>query len=450
MNTPAKEKSKEETDWDNTRVGIEDKISQSGNQISALENQKQKIYDKYGITDPKTQDISGLSNDDAIKIETINSEIQREKKAKSKEEINLSIHEENKPVIEEAEESPMAVHADELINKNKENALQEPISESLLSREQGETTETGGEPQGMGQGVQGEEVAQEGKQEEVSVNREPIAEDIAPEQKAKIEESNAQDEDEAVTEIYDFNDEIKSVGTKEQFKAFLRSLSPKGVFSRIAWHNSDKEALQPREGQYYANSRRNAEETYKRDFTHPAIIFGNSPQKMDFDQVQEFDINDVKSQGNDIVITDDLSPAIGAEMNYREFIPSSAEQIIPIGTKENIEAFKAFVEQQKAPEVQPTEQVTEQVAEQATEQVQEEKEPTTEEQEAKLDEMEVSEANLVSEYEQIKNMSGIDKIDAMNKWKEKYGELATRYMYIENNYDKLAEQFKAIRTCEFE
>ena len=77
MNTPAKEKSKEETDWDNTRVGIEDKISQSGNQISALENQKQKIYDKYGITDPKAQDISGLSNDDAIKIETINSEIQR-------------------------------------------------------------------------------------------------------------------------------------------------------------------------------------------------------------------------------------------------------------------------------------------------------------------------------------------------------------------------------------
>jgi hypothetical protein len=47
-------------------------------------------------------------------------------------------------------------------------------------------------------------------------------------------------------------------------------------------------------------------------------------------------------------------------------------------------------------------------------------------------------------------MSGIDKIDAMNKWKEKYGELANRYMYIENNYDKLAEQFKAIRTCEFE
>jgi hypothetical protein len=73
-----------------------------------------------------------------------------------------------------------------------------------------------------------------------------------------------------------------------------------------------------------------------------------------------------------------------------------------------------------------------------------------EEQETKLEGMEVSEANLVSEYEQIKNMSGIDKIDAMNKWKEKYGELANRYMYIENNYDKLAEQFKAIRTCEFE
>lgn len=293
------------------------------------------------------------------------------------------------------------------LNKPKENALQEPISESLLSREQGETTETGGEPQGMGQGVQGEEVTKEGKQEEVSVNREPIAEDIAPEQKAKIEEANIKDEDESVSEVYDFNDEIKSVGTKEQFKAFLRSLSPKGVFSRIAWHNSDKEALQPREGQYYANSRRNAEETYKRDFTHPAIIFGNSPQKMDFDQVQEFDINDVKSQGNDIVITDDLSPAIGAEMNYREFIPSSAEQIIPIGTKENIEAFKAFVEQQKAPEVQTTEQV----AEQPTPQVQEEKEPTTEEQTKMEDEAAKSEAmtpknmkDLIGIYRKVFNL----------------------------------------------
>jgi len=407
MNTPVKEKSKEETDWDNARVEIEGKISQSGNQISALENQKQKIYDKYGITDPKTQDISGLSNDDAIKIETINSEIQREKKVKSKEEINLSIHEDNKPVIEEAEESPMAVHADELIDKNKQDAVQERSAEEVLPREQGETTETGGEPQGMGQGLQGEEVAQEGKQEEVSVNREPIAEDIAPEQKAKIEEANAQDEDEAVTEIYDFNDEIKSVGTKEQFKAFLRSLSPKGVFSRIAWHNSDKEALQPREGQYYTNTRRNAEETYKREFTHPAIIFGNSPKKMDFDQVQEFDINDVKSQGNDIVITDDLSPAIGAEMNYREFIPSSAEQIIPIGTKENIDAFKAFVEQQKAPEVQSTEQV----AEQPTPQVQEEKEPTTEEQTKMEDEAAKSEAmtpknmkDLIGIYRKVFNL----------------------------------------------
>ena len=164
LNAPKKEKTKEEADWENTRTELEGKISQSDSQISALENIKQKIYEKYGITDPKTQDISALSNEDAIKIETINSEIQKEKKVKSKEEINLSIHDDNKPVIEEAEEAPNAVHADQLIDKNKQDAVQEPSSESVLPREQGETTETGGEPQGMGPSVQGEEVTQEGQE----------------------------------------------------------------------------------------------------------------------------------------------------------------------------------------------------------------------------------------------------------------------------------------------
>ena len=50
------------------------------------------------------------------------------------------------------------------ITKTKENALQEPSTEEVLPRQQGATTETGGEPQGMGQSVQGEVVAQEGQE----------------------------------------------------------------------------------------------------------------------------------------------------------------------------------------------------------------------------------------------------------------------------------------------
>jgi hypothetical protein len=232
------------------------------------------------------------------------------------------------------------------------NAVQEPSTEEVLPREQGTTPETGGQPQGMGQDVQGEEVAQEGQevsQEGVTkLNQETFAEDVTPEQKAKVEEQNQKDEDEAITEIYDFNDEIKSIGTKDQFAQFLRSLSPTAAFSRIAWHNTSKPQLEPREGQYYTNTRKNAEDTYKQENTFPAIVFGNAPKKASFDEVQDVDTDAVKGEGADVVVTDDLSPSIGADMNYREFVPTSADQVIPIGTKENIEAFKAFVEQQKA------------------------------------------------------------------------------------------------------
>jgi hypothetical protein len=244
--------------------------------------------------------------------------------------------------------------------EEKENAVQEPSTEEVLPREQGTTPETGGQPQGMGQDVQGQEVTQEGQevsQEGVTkLNQETFAEDVTPEQKTKVEEQNQKDENEAVTEIYDFNDDIKSVGTKDQFKQFLRSLSPTAAFSRIAWHNTSKSKLEPREGQYYTNTRKNAEDTYKQENTFPAIVFGNAPKKASFDEVQDVDTEAIKGEGADVVITDDLSPAIGADMNYREFVPTSADQIIPIGTKENIEAFKAFVEQQKSTQVQENDQ----------------------------------------------------------------------------------------------
>lgn len=51
------------------------------------------------------------------------------------------------------------------LNKPKD-AVQKPSTEEVLPRQQGATTETGGQPQGMGSSVQGQEVAQEGETEE--------------------------------------------------------------------------------------------------------------------------------------------------------------------------------------------------------------------------------------------------------------------------------------------
>lgn len=51
------------------------------------------------------------------------------------------------------------------LNKPKD-AVQKPSTEEVLPREQGATTETGGQPQGMGPSVQGQEVTQEGETEE--------------------------------------------------------------------------------------------------------------------------------------------------------------------------------------------------------------------------------------------------------------------------------------------
>jgi len=533
LDEASRPKTKEEEEWSTKEGEIKQGIDSNTKRINELDGLKSQIYSNYNITDPKTEDISNISEEDARRLEILNSEIDKADKARIKDEIELELHNKNKPAVEQAPVN--AIHAKDL--KKEENAIQEPSAEEVLPRQQGATTETGGEPQGMGQDVQGEkvtqegqEVSQEGVEEEVvdiksmssdelekkqyeiekskdekdkslfnkidkelenrewksimnaplesiksildslieknktmpngfsayidntearkvksivdkysgevslnesekdfkdaffgnpsssysdglklresaraymdqggsfkellkkisnefasdgfseedaaavikrklddvkrvnqeatqegvtTLNQESFSEDVTPEQKAKVEEQNQKDEDESINEIYDFNDEIKSIGTKEQFKQFLRSLAPKAAFSRIAWHNTKKPELTPREGQYYTNTRKNAEDTYKQDNTFAAIVFGNAPKKASFDEVQQVDTNAVKGEGADIVVTDDLSPAIGADMNYREFVPTSADQVIPIGTKENIEAFKAFVEQQKASE----------------------------------------------------------------------------------------------------
>jgi len=358
----------------------------------------------------------------------------------------------------------------------KENAVQEPSTEEVLPREQGATPETGGEPQGMGQSVQGEEVTQEGQEvsqegvelgkesipvEVTKLNQETFTEDVTPEQKAKVEEQNQKDEDEAITEIYDFNDEIKSIGTKEQFAQFLRSLSPTAAFSRIAWHNTSKPQLEPREGQYYTNTRKNAEDTYKQENTFPAIVFGNTPKKASFDEVQDVDTEAVKGEGADVVVTDDLSPAIGADMNYREFVPTSADQVIPIGTKENIEAFKAFVEQQNAaPEAKV--ETEDKVQPEAQEEVQatpeevkptEEKEPTTEEQTKMEDEAAKSEAmtpknmkDLIGIYRKVFNLPYHKALvsamisNRLVKQMAKRAGVTTEQMYQKLQFKKATEQ----------
>lgn len=413
----AREKTPEEKEWQTVSDGLQSTITEKESRSTALNEEKKKIYDTYGITDPKTEDVSNISESDARKLKVINDKIEKTEKERLDAEVELDLHNNKKPQPAETTISSVTPETIFTTKKEEENAVQEPSTEEVLPREQGATTETGGQPQGVGQDVQGQEVTQEGgekerlksrikdiqdamlsdasdfseeaikrdedhraeldklnsqlneiEKKEVSqegvelgkesipvevnkLNQETFTEDVTPEKKDKVEEQNQKDEDEAINEIYDFNDEIKSIGTKEQFAQFLRSLSPVAAFSRIAWHNTSKPQLEPREGQYYTNTRKNAEDTYKQENTFPAIVFGNAPKKASFDEVQDVDTEAVKGEGADVVVTDDLSPAIGADMNYREFVPTSADQVIPIGTKENIEAFKAFVEKQNtAPE----------------------------------------------------------------------------------------------------
>lgn len=70
----------------------------------------------------------------------------------------------------------------ESLNKLSENAIQESSTEEVLPREQGETTETGGERGQMGQGVQGQETTQAGAQEKVGVLSSPETITVALEQ----------------------------------------------------------------------------------------------------------------------------------------------------------------------------------------------------------------------------------------------------------------------------
>ena len=160
LDEASRPKTKEEEEWSAKEGEIKQGIDSNTKRINELDGLKSQIYSNYNITDPKTEDISNISEEDARRLEILNSEIDKADKARIKDEIELELHNKNKPAVEQAPVN--AIHAKDL--KNKENAIPEPISESVLPRQQGETTETGGEPQGMGQGVQGEEVTQEGQE----------------------------------------------------------------------------------------------------------------------------------------------------------------------------------------------------------------------------------------------------------------------------------------------
>jgi hypothetical protein len=265
--------------------------------------------------------------------------------------------------------------------KPKPNAVQESSTEEVLPREQGTASETGSQPQGMGQGVQGQEAPQEGQevsQEDVEAKKA----DIEKRRQAELSEYTEEQLNEAYTvgstdtirdrinEKYDLEID-QQIQSQEAQKVSQDNIEdPKADIERRRQEELDSESgrivesteiWKDGEGRLYRidklkNGKQrlavtneegkllNVIDTYEGSVSPTLFI-------ADGQKVKDQEVRENK-------IADKINAKYDAELAALESGNQSTQE---------------GVEQQKAPEVQPTEQV----AEQPTPQVQEEKQPFT-------------------------------------------------------------------------
>ncbi len=102
LDEASRPKTKEEEEWSAKEGEIKQGIDSNTKRINELDGLKSQIYSNYNITDPKTEDISNISEEDARRLEILNSEIDKADKARIKDEIELELHNKNKPAVEQA------------------------------------------------------------------------------------------------------------------------------------------------------------------------------------------------------------------------------------------------------------------------------------------------------------------------------------------------------------
>lgn len=127
-----REKSPEEQEWEKTANDLQTTVSEKQSRAEALSNEKKKIYDAYGITDPKTEDVSNISESDARKLQVINSKIDKAEKEKIDAEVELDLHNNKRPQPLETKSNPVTPETIFNTKKEEENAVQEKKTLSLL------------------------------------------------------------------------------------------------------------------------------------------------------------------------------------------------------------------------------------------------------------------------------------------------------------------------------
>lgn len=228
--------------------------------------------------------------------------------------------------------------------KTDRDAIQKRSTEEVLPREQGETTETGGKPQGMGPGVQGEETAQEvGKKEEVAPKT-------------------------GVQELFDSSPDLASIGTPAQYSAYLETIFPDSKVKDILYHGSDNptlEKFEPRVSDQYGKGgaifATNNPEYAKGQFktggvakVYPVIINANNVENREGKQdIMYARAKKSFEKGHDTVFGEDIGQTEG-----KTYAVSSEKQAHILGTKQDLEDFKKFVERTTTPQVLETTEVT--------------------------------------------------------------------------------------------
>jgi hypothetical protein len=153
-----------------------------------------------------------------------------------------------------------------------------------------------------------------------------------------------------VEELFDSNPDLASVGTPQQYSAYLDTIFTDSQVKDIVYHGTDlgKDVITfktDRGGIFLASTPIYASYFSKDDNAYPALInFKNiyKPKGLT-DNIGKEEIKQIKSKGYDSVIGKGGTSKMQQHQNDLEFIAFEPEQIHILGNKKDIEGFKKFV-----------------------------------------------------------------------------------------------------------
>ena len=153
-----------------------------------------------------------------------------------------------------------------------------------------------------------------------------------------------------VSELFESNLELASIGTPEQYTAYLDTIFPDSKVKDIVYHGTDlsKEQIDfktDRGGIFLASSPIYASYFSKQENAYPALInFNNIYQAKGLtDNIGKEEISQIKSKRFDSVVGKGGISKMQQHKNDLEYIAFKPEQVHILGSKQDVKGFREFL-----------------------------------------------------------------------------------------------------------